>query len=87
MSTPSTMDTKHVQIGDGNDLFIQNSTTAKVGFYGVTPVVQTSVITSPGTTASTSSSPVGYGTTTQADAIVTAVRAICLALHNLGLTA
>ena len=87
MSTPSTMDTQHVQIGDGRDLFVQNATTAKIGFYGVTPVVQTSAITSPGSTASTASSPTGYGTTTQADAIVTAVRALCAAMKSLGLTA
>lgn len=58
-----------------------------IGMYGATPVAQAGAITSPGSTASTGSSPVGYGSTTQADAVVTAVRAIVLALKNLGITA
>lgn len=63
------------------------TTSEKISMYGVTPVTQASAITSPGSTASTSSSPVGYGSTTQADAIVTAVRSIVTALKNLGVTA
>jgi len=64
------------------------SSTDKIGFFGLTtPIVQPSAITAVGTTASTSSSPVGYGSTTQADAVVTAVNACITALKNLGLTA
>lgn len=59
----------------------------KIGFYGATPVVQASTFTSVDTTAATSSSPYGYSTSTQADAIVTAVNAIITCLENLGLAA
>ena len=64
------------------------STTAKVGFFGETPVVQPSAITAVATTASTStSSAFGYTTSTQAEAIVTAVNDIITKLQTLGLTA
>jgi hypothetical protein len=60
--------------------------TEKISFYGVTPVIQASAITAPVTTASTTTTPYGY-TSTQADAIVTSVRAIIVALQNVGITA
>jgi len=62
------------------------STTEKVSVYGVTPVVQASALTAVTTTASTTTTPYGY-TSTQADAIVTAVNAIITALKNFGITA
>ena len=62
------------------------STTEKVSVYGVTPVVQASALTAVTTTASTTTTPYGY-TSTQADAIVTAVNAIITALKNCGITA
>ena len=62
------------------------STTEKVSAYGVTPVVQASALTAVTTTASTTTTPYGY-TSTQADAIVTAVNAIITALKNFGITA
>jgi hypothetical protein len=62
------------------------STTEKISFYGVTPVVQASAVTAVTTTASTTTTPYGY-TSTQADAIVTAVNAIITALKNVGITA
>lgn len=62
------------------------STTEKVSVYGVTPVIQASALTAVTTTASTTTTPYGY-TSTQADAIVTAVNAIITALKNFGITA
>jgi hypothetical protein len=62
------------------------ATTEKISFYGVTPVVQASAVTAVTTTASTTTTPYGY-TSTQADAIVTAVNAIITALKNIGVTA
>lgn len=71
--------------GDG---VVVNRSNEVLAFYGkTTGASQASAITKPGTTASTSSSPVGYGTTTQADAIVTAVRALIDVVANIGLTA
>ena len=59
-----------------------------VGFYGATPVAQASTFTSVGTTAATSTTNAyGYSTSTQADAIVTAVNAIITALENIGIAA
>ena len=62
------------------------TTTEKISFYNVTPIVQGAAITTVTTTASTTTTPYGY-TSTQADAIVTAVNAIIVRLQNLGLTA
>lgn len=60
--------------------------TDKVGFYGTTPAVQpsgtaqsavaTTAITTVVTTAATSTSPYGFSTSTQADAIVAAVNSL-----------
>jgi hypothetical protein len=58
-----------------------------ISVYGVTPVAQAGSITAPASTGSTTSTPYGYTTSAQADAIVTAVRAIITALHNFGITA
>jgi hypothetical protein len=58
-----------------------------VGLYGVTGVVQAAAITAPAATGATSSSPFGYVGAAQADAIVTAVRAMITALKNIGITA
>lgn len=64
-------------IGNGNPdgSSFGSAITEKVSFYGVTPVIQptsgsqAAVATSTITTAATSTSPYGYATTTQADAI------------------
>lgn len=80
--------TAYKQILDGHpDGTKIGVSTDLIGMYGATPVAQASAITSPGSTASTASSPVGFGSTTQADAIVTAVRSIVTALKNVGITA
>lgn len=61
------------QLSDGGDgLKIGQSATDKVGFYGVTPVVQAAAITS------------GADTTTEFTA---AIDAIIAALKNVGITA
>lgn len=81
------MSVKNLDDGNDDGWSFGQGTTSLVSVYGVTPVVQAAAITSPGSTASTSSSPVGFGSTTQADAIVTAVRSIITALKNIGITA
>jgi hypothetical protein len=65
---------------------VAGATTDLVSLYGVTPVAQASAITGPATTGSAVS---GYGFTTasQADAVVTSVNSIILALKNIGVTA
>lgn len=58
-----------------------------VGFYGTTPVVQPSgsAQAAAGTTASTSSSPFGFATSTQADALINLVNAMRSALVSVGI--
>jgi len=53
--------------------------------YDSTPVAQAAAITSPGSTAATTTTPWGFGSSTQADAIVTSVRSILTALRNCGI--
>jgi hypothetical protein len=60
-------------------------TTEKISLYGVTPIAQRSgaAQTAVSTTASTSTTPYGYATSTQATAVVTLVnelRAACVAV-------
>lgn len=85
MSNPgpaSTVSTPYV--GGGSPQLIGTSSTTPIAFYGATVTTQpatiaavtTTAITSVTTTAATTSSPAGYSTTTQADAIVTAINAI-----------
>ncbi len=69
---------------DGTSL--GQSATDKVSLFGATPVVQPSVLTPPVSTGSTSSSPFGY-TQSQADAIVTWIRAADALFKSLGITA
>ena len=69
---------------DGTSL--GQSAADKVSLYGATPVVQATVLTPPVSTGSTSTTPFGY-TQSQADAIVTWIRAADVVLKNLGLTA
>lgn len=77
------------QVGDGNPdgISLGASASEKVGFYGVTPVIQASTTAAPVSTAATSTSPYGFATSTQADAIVTWVRAVDTALKNIGIIA
>ena len=53
------------------------STTDKIGFYGIgTPIVQPTGVATVTTTAATTSTPYGYSTSTQADAIVSALNTV-----------
>jgi len=68
---------------------VQKFTSKKLGFYGTAPVTQRSgsAQAAVATTASTTTSPAGYSTTTQANAIVTLVNEIRAVLSGLGLMA
>jgi nucleoside permease NupC len=85
MAAPNTITTSQLTyFGDDNPdgVSVGQSTSDKVSFYGVTPIVQrsssnqaavaTTAITAPATTASISTAHYGY-TSTQADAISAAV--------------
>ena len=58
----------------------------KISLYGVTPVTQAATVTGPATTAC-SLAGYGFATTTQADAIVSAVNSILTTLKNIGVLA
>jgi len=62
-------------------------TTEKISFYGVTPVAQRagSAQAAVTTTAAQTTTPYGYSTSTQADAIVTLVNEIRAALVAVGI--
>jgi len=68
-------------LGDGNPdgTSLGSSATEKISFYGVTPVIQptsasqAAVATSTITTAATSTTPWGFATSTQADAVAAQV--------------
>ena len=66
---------------------IGQSTSEKVGFYGTTPIVQRvgSAQAAVATTGSTTTSPKGYTTKTQANAIVTLVNEVRAALVAVGI--
>ena len=76
-------------IGNGNDDGTNFGKSGdKIGFYGLTtPIVQPTTGAAVATTASTTSTPYGYSTSTQADAIVTALNLTNAALRALGLCA
>lgn len=81
-------DYNHIHDGNGDGTLIGGAATDKIGFYGVTPVVQAATFTSVTTTSATSTTNAyGYATAAQADAIVTAVNAIITCLENVGLAA
>lgn len=63
------------------------SSTATVGFYGASVTTQPATVASVTTTGATSSTPFGYTTSTQADAIVTALNSVIAKLKTLGLIA
>ena len=83
------MGTAYRYLDDGNDdgtIFGQDSS-ALISIWGATPGTQASHITSVSTAAATTTTPYGYAASTQADAIVTAVNAILVALENFGILA
>jgi hypothetical protein len=73
------------QVDDGNPdgAFFSG----KIGFYGVTPVAQAATIAAVTTTAATQTSPFGFSTSTQADAVVSNLNSIRTALINVGILA
>ena len=78
------------ELTKGNDdgTRIGQSSSEKLGFYGLTtPIVQPTGGVAVTTTAATTSTPYGYSTSTQADAIVTAINATLANLRALGLVA
>lgn len=82
--TATTVEQISINSPDGTTLGA--STSEKISFYGVTPVAQlsataqsavaTTAITTVVTTAATSTSPYGFATAAQADAIVAAVNSL-----------
>lgn len=69
------------------DLVTGSTTASTVGFYGATKVGQpaSSNQAAPSATAATSTSPYGFTTSTQADALITCVRQLRADLVTLGL--
>lgn len=79
---------ERLDTGSPDGCLIGGASTDLVGFYGETPVDQAAAITTVTTDAATSTTNAwGYSTSTQADAIVTAVNAIIAALAGIGITA
>lgn len=86
---------KHIQMLDGRNMQtgtttgtkIATGTTQKLGFYNTTPIVQRSgaAQAAVGTTGSTQTTPFGYTTAAQADAIVTLVNELRAALVAIGI--
>lgn len=75
-------------VDDGNDdgTVFGQSASSKIGFYGLaTAIVRPTGATAVSTTAATTSTPYGYATSTQADAIVTAINTTIANLKALGL--
>lgn len=80
--------TDYTNVGDNNPdgCTFGKSSTEKVSFHGVTPVVQAATIAAVATTGSAVTS-FGFTTTAQADAIVANLNAIRTALINKGIIA
>jgi hypothetical protein len=77
---------EYVGTGQDDGVNMGRSTTDKIGFYGLTtPIVQPTGVASVTTTAATTTTPYGYSTSTQADAIVTALNTVITNLNSLGL--
>lgn len=76
------------QLSDGNSngQVYGQSVNDKIAFYGGTPVAQTTAAaTTVGTTTSTTSTPYGFTTQAQADAIVATLNAVVAALREMRL--
>ncbi len=81
MADPNTVTTTVGGTNVTSPVTIGSSTASLVGFYGATAVDQGAAVTTVTTTASTTSTPFGYSTSTQADAIVTAINALIARLN------
>jgi hypothetical protein len=69
------------QITDGSADGAQFPNT-KLGFYGAPPVAQVAAITPPTTSAATSTTPFGFATSTQANAVIAWIAAVNAALSK-----
>ena len=69
------LDGRNIQLGVATGTKFGTATTQKLGFYNTTPIVQRSgaAQAAVATTGSTQTTPYGYSTSAQADAIVTLV--------------
>lgn len=67
------MAVEYLDNGNDDGTVLGQSASEKIGFYGVTPIVQRSgaAQAAVGTTAATTSTPWGFSTSTQADGIIT----------------
>ena len=85
-SAPAT--TQYLDRGDADGVQITKDSTRKVGIWGASPVSRGSLssVVAPGVTAATTTTPWGFATSTQADAISLAVRNMEFALRSLGVT-
>lgn len=72
---------------DSDGTVLGQSASDKIAFFGATPVVQQTHVAAVSTTAATTTSPWGFSTSTQADAIVSLVNQCRTALVNTGLMA
>lgn len=90
MSTTPNIETRSLLnvIGDNNSdgCTLGQSSTTKVGMHGAASV-QAALVAAVAATGSSNSSPYGYTTAAQADAIVTLVNAMRTALINHGIMA
>lgn len=77
------------QLSDGNPggTTLGESAADKISVYNVTPVVQAATIAAVGTTAATTTTPYGFGSSTQADAVNTTLNSVVAALKNFGIIA
>lgn len=88
MSNPGPASTQTtVGVGGGSPFYVGNSSTDYVTFFGGTPVQRQATIATVTTTGSTTSTPFGYTTSTQADAIVTALNSVIARLTSYNLIA
>ena len=75
--------------GFPDGMYIGNTATSLVGFYGATPITQpqNTLLASVVTTNATTTTPWGFTTSTQANSVVSQLNIISTALQNLGLIA
>ena len=76
----------YLDSGNSEGTSVGQSASSKAGFHNAASV-QADAITSVTTTAATTTTPWGFATSTQANAIVTDVNAILVALRNKGIIA
>ena len=75
------------QIARESAVKIGQASTDTIGFYGSDGAARLAVTTAPASTGATNSSPYGFTGATQADAIVTWIRAVDAQLKSLGIIA